>query len=256
MQLQRHHNDRPLISIITIVLNGDKYLEQTIQSVIYQSYKKIEYIVIDGASTDNSLKIINNYKSKIDCCLSEKDDGIADAMNKGIKLASGDYVMFLHADDYLWDRQCIALTIPLLKESIDLLICDIIFGKNNNRIKPRGFTFWFRFRDGINHQGLLCRKALFEELGIFDINLKITMDYEWLLRAYYNRCSIQYAPIIMACMRDTGISSKTDWPALKQRLDEDKISQYRHCHSFFMRQFYNVFWLTYMPFKYIKSKLM
>jgi glycosyltransferase involved in cell wall biosynthesis len=92
----------PKISIITVCFNAEKYIEQTIKSVLDQKNGDIEYIVIDGASTDKTLNIIRQYDSKITKWISEPDNGIADAMNKGIKLATGAYLLFLHADDYLF----------------------------------------------------------------------------------------------------------------------------------------------------------
>ena len=249
-------NFGPLISIITVVFNGEKYLEQTIQSVIKQSYKNIEYIVIDGASTDGSLEIINKYDDKIDCWLSEKDKGIADAMNKGISQASGEYILFLHSDDYLPNKQNIMSASQLLNDGSDLLICDILFGKDQTRVRPGGFSYRFRFRNRIPHQGLICRRVLFEKFGLFDNNLTISMDYEWLLRTYYGKSSITYNPIILSVMRDTGISSKKDWPSLRQRLHEEKKAQFRHCPSRLMKTVYCVFWLCYIPFRFMKAKLL
>jgi len=91
---------RPLISIVTVVYNGAKHLEQTILSVLKQSYPNVEYLIIDGGSTDGTLEIIRQYEEAIDYWISETDKGIYDAMNKGISLASGDYIVFLNADDW------------------------------------------------------------------------------------------------------------------------------------------------------------
>ena len=253
---RKSENVDPLISIITVVFNGEEFLEQTIQSVISQSYKNIEYIVIDGASTDGSLAIINQYDDDIDFWLSEKDKGIADAMNKGISQASGEYILFLHSDDYLPNKQNIMSANQLLRDRTDLLICDILFGKDQRRVRPGGFSYWFRFRNRIPHQGLICRRELFERFGLFDINLTISMDYEWLLRAYYGNSSITYNPIILSVMRDTGISSTKDWPGLRQRLYEEKTAQFRHCPSLLMKILYRAFWSCYIPFRYIKAKLL
>ncbi len=115
--------------MITISLNAEKYIEQTIQSVLSQAYKNTEYIIIDGGSTDQTLDIINKYRSQINTIVSEKDVGIADAMNKGVALASGDYVIFLHADDYFKDDFSIENAIECLGEATDILACGIQFSK-------------------------------------------------------------------------------------------------------------------------------
>ncbi len=101
---KKFYSHKPLMSIITVVFNGEKFLEQTIQSVINQTYKNIEYIIIDGGSTDGTLDIIKKYKDKIDYWASEKDEGIYDAMNKGIKVAKGKYLAFINADDWYEDN--------------------------------------------------------------------------------------------------------------------------------------------------------
>jgi glycosyltransferase involved in cell wall biosynthesis len=95
-----HERSEPLVSIITVVFNGERYLEETIKSVINQTYKNIEYIIIDGGSTDNTLNIIKKYEDKIDYWISEKDKGIYDAINKGIKLSRGELIGIINADDY------------------------------------------------------------------------------------------------------------------------------------------------------------
>src|SRR3990172_7180600 len=97
---RKSQEERPLISVITVVYNGAKYIEQTIQSVINQTYDNIEYIIVDGASTDNTLKIINKYEDRIDYWISEADSGLWNAMNKGVRLATGDILNFLNSDDF------------------------------------------------------------------------------------------------------------------------------------------------------------
>jgi glycosyltransferase involved in cell wall biosynthesis len=98
-------NKKPLITIITVVYNGEKHLEQTIKSVINQNYKNIEYIIIDGVSTDGTLDIIKKYEEYIDYWVSEPDEGIYDAMNKGIGLANGEFINFMNADDWFVDTK-------------------------------------------------------------------------------------------------------------------------------------------------------
>jgi len=175
----------PLISIITISLNAEKYLEQTIRSVLNQTYKNIEYIVVDGGSTDGTLGIIEKYKNAIDHIISEKDEGIADAMNKGATLAKGDYVVFLHADDYFVHDNAIEAVVEKMDKTADIVACNIQYGVRQSTCKPRGFNFWFNFKQGIYHQGIVCRRDLIEKLNGFDMQFSIAMDYDFFLRAYH-----------------------------------------------------------------------
>ena len=238
----------PLISIITITLNAEKYLEQTIQSVFNQTYKNIEYIIVDGGSTDGTLGIIEKYKNAIDRILSEKDEGIADAMNKGISLASGDYILFLHADDYLHHDSCLEESIKFLEVTTDILTCRIQFGKDMKIITTKSFNFWTNFK-GMAHQGILCRRSLIESLHGFDVKFRICMDYDLLLRAYQNGARLRKAPVVSSVMRDTGISSRQDWRDLKIRFDEEKRVHYKNCRSLSMKILYNLYWFLYLPYR-------
>jgi glycosyltransferase involved in cell wall biosynthesis len=132
MQTQNSEITKPCISIITVCFNAQQHIEQTIQSVIAQDYAHIEYIVIDGASTDNTLNIINKYKDSLDYFVSEPDTGISNAMNKGIKAATGDYVLFLHADDYLLSSTSIAEAVRRIlttSSHYDIYAFSILYGQ-------------------------------------------------------------------------------------------------------------------------------
>ena len=238
----------PLISIITISLNAEKYLEQTIQSVLNQTYKNIEYIIVDGGSTDRTLGIIEKHKNAIDHIISGKDEGIADAMNKGVSLASGDYILFLHADDYFHHDACLEETIKFLEVTTDILACSIQFGKDLKIIKQTGFNFWTNFK-GMPHQGILCRRSLIESLHGFDTQFKICMDYDLLLRAYQNGARLKKAPVVLSVMRDTGISSRRDWPSLNNRFDEERRVHHKNCKSFSMKILYMFYWFLYLPYR-------
>lgn len=238
----------PLISIITITLNAEIYLEQTIQSVLNQTYKNIEYIIVDGGSTDGTLGVIEKYKNAIAHIISEKDEGIADAMNKGVSLASGDYIIFLHADDYFHHDTCLEESIKFLEVTTDILACRIQFGKDQKIITPTGFNFWTNFK-GMPHQGILCRRSLIESLHGFDTQFKICMDYDLLLRAYQNGARLKKAPVVLSVMRDTGISSLRDWKNLRFRFAEEKRVHEKNCRSLLMGVLYKIYWLLYLPYR-------
>jgi glycosyltransferase involved in cell wall biosynthesis len=241
----------PLITVITIALNADKYIEQTIRSVLGQTYKNIEYILVDGGSTDRTVEIINKYKNNIAHFISEKDEGIADAMNKGLAMVTGDYFLFLHSDDYFYKEKSLENALEFMDQTTDILACNILFGKNFKTIKPRGFNLGFNFKVGISHQGALCRRSLIVKLNGFDKQFKICMDYDFFIRAYRKKAKLVKAPVTLAVMRDTGISSRTDWKSLKTRFNEEKIVHKKNCPSVIMKMVYEFYWFLYCPYRYI-----
>ncbi len=241
---------KPLVSVITISLNAEKFIEQTILSVLNQSYENIEYVVVDGDSTDRTVQIINKYRDRIDHFISEKDKGIADAMNKGVASAAGEYIIFLHADDYFYDKDSLAQALTYIVADIDILACNILYGKDLKKIKPRGFNFWFNFKQGVYHQGTICSRQLFDQLKGFDKSFIITMDYDFFLRSYQKGARLVKAPIVLSVMRDTGISSRKDWVSLKQRFSEEKKVHQKHCPSMALWALYKIYWALYMPYRF------
>jgi glycosyltransferase involved in cell wall biosynthesis len=244
--------DKPLLTVITVVYNGERHLEQTIQSVINQSYKNIEYIVIDGQSTDKTLQIIFKYEESIDYWLSEPDNGISDAMNKGVNLSTGDYIIFINSDDYFESRDSLELSTQGIIGS-DLILCDILYGSDLKKLLPRNFGFWLNFKLGFSHQSVLCSRRVFDCIGGFDTNLKIAMDYDFFLRAYRHGFKSNKANSLLSVMRDTGVSSKKDCPSLVKRLIEEKKIHEKNCNSKLLKRLYKVYWIFYMPYKKLIS---
>ena len=183
-------NELPLITVITVVLNGAKTLEETIQSVINQTYPNVEYIIIDGGSTDGTLNIIKNYEDYIDYWVSEKDEGIYDAMNKGIILAFGSWLGFLGSDDFFENN---ALTNYYISYRSNIE-CDIIYG--NSRVLFGNKVLYYRKSDYqidhikkdfiFFHPDSIANIKVYKELGMYDTNFKVAADYEFFLRAYFN----------------------------------------------------------------------
>jgi len=244
------HNE-PKISVITVVYNNRKYIEGCMKSVFEQSYKNIEYIVIDGASTDGTTEIVAKYRDSIDIFISERDNGIASAMNKGISNASGEYLMFLHADDYFYNEHSLAEAVKFLVTRPDILLCDILFGKDLKRKTSRGLDWKSNFKTGVWHQGSFCKKALFDKYGKFDEDIKITMDFDLFLRFYKNGINADKSSVVLTVMRDTGVSSQTDWKSLKTRfLDERKVMR-KNSSSLFHRFFIDCYFYSYIAYRKI-----
>ena len=243
------------ISIITICKNSEKYLEDTIKSVISQDCSDYELIIVDGASTDNTIGIIQRYENKISKWISEPDQGIADAMNKGINLATGDYLLFLHSDDYLLSNNILGKILDSINDA-KIQIFEIYFGSTDSLHikKPRGFNSWMWFKYGIYHQAALCHKSVFNDIGHFDTTFKIAMDYDFFLRAYNHGISISKNSFPISVMRDTGISSQLDWPSLRYRFYEERQVQKHNKPPMVLKVLRVFFWPTYIFYRKLRSR--
>lgn len=202
----------PLISIITINLNNASGLQQTIDSVCEQTFHDWEILVIDGGSTDNSLDIIQKYKSKIGYSLSEKDKGCYDAMNKGILEARGEYLMFLNSGDFLLHKNVLTETKDRIdNEGADIYYGDIEIPKGSGRqtVHYNNKTYLAYWRTGnINHQAALYKRTLFEELGMYNTNCKLAADNEFNLRAFMHGKRFLHIGFPMVYYDVNGQSSK------------------------------------------------
>ncbi len=239
------------ISIITITLNAERYIEQTITSVVNQTYSNREYIIVDGGSTDGTLGIIKKYESEIDNWISEPDNGIADAMNKGIDLATGDYILFLHSDDYLVNSSVLERASEYLGDRFDIFFFQVLHDINGqNQVSSNRSLGWLtNFKMGSCHQGQLCSRKLFQRIGKFDTSFKIDMDYDLILRAYRAGASCNSVNMPLAVMRLIGISSRTDWKSLRERFDEERRVHFKNCTTIWMRLLYIFYWMMYLPYR-------
>ena len=206
------------ISIITVSFNAADTISRTLASVRDQTYTNIEHVVIDGNSTDETLSIIKSYKH-VNQFISETDNGMYNALNKGIKLASGDYVGILNADDILHSNDVIETLVHHIKESQkDLYYGDIRFTstKNPNRTLRYYSSAKFhpsKFEKGYMpaHPSVYIKNSLFDELGLYKEDYEIAADYELLIRYLYtNKVSYQYIPLLMVDMQPGG-RSNTSW---------------------------------------------
>ena len=203
------------VSIITVCLNASKTIESTIASVLNQSYSNIQYIIIDGFSNDNSMNIINNYKNKISIIVSEPDNGLYDAINKGIAIANGDVVGILNADDIFFDNSTVENITKYFKDENTMsVIGDIAFlNEQKQIIRNYSSKFWspFLFRFGVMppHPSFYCRRDLFVKYGNYRTNFKIAADFELLLRLLkINKIPYQYMHKIIVLMKPGGLSTK------------------------------------------------
>ena len=184
-----------MISIITATFNSAKTLKDTIQSVLRQTNKDFEYLIIDGGSTDETIDIVKSYESEFSGRLkwvSEKDQGIYDAMNKGIKMASGDVVGILNSDDYFTSDDILQTVDNAFKShEIDAIYGDIHFIRDGNPQKcvryysSRMFRpFWLRFGFMPAHPSFYCKREVFEKAGLYSLDYKIGADYEMMVRLF------------------------------------------------------------------------
>lgn len=205
-----------IISIITVCYNAEKTIEKTITSVLNQDYNNIEYIIVDGNSTDKTMNIISNYRNKVDIIISENDNGIYDAINKGIKAASGEIIGILNADDILYNNHIITKIAEVFIESPELesVIGDIIFQDSFNK-KRRHYSSnqWsiHKFSSGYMppHPSFYCKKNNFNKFGFYNTSFKIAADYELLIRFLkVHNLSYKYVPLIFVKMSFGGVSTR------------------------------------------------
>ena len=173
----------PLFSIITVVYNGDKYLEKTIKSVLNQSHQNFEYIIIDGGSTDNSLKIIKKYEKRIDYWLSEKDKGIYDAFNKGMKVAKGKFLGFINSDD-IYTKNALRIISSYYSNNEHF---DFIFGSVKKHwgilhgYRPHKIKYSWGFYSS-HSTGFFIKRDVAEKVGFYNIKYKYHADYDYFYR--------------------------------------------------------------------------
>ena len=179
---------QPLVSIVTVCLNSGATIRDTLDSVRQQSYPEIEHIIIDGVSTDNTLQIVEEFSDSVSSVISEKDRGIYDAMNKGIKAATGDIVYFLNSDDSLCDSDVLTNVVSTFNNNpeIELLYGNAVVVTKDGQYQ-RKFN-WLTKRNLIYsylcHQVIFTKKSVFNEVGEFDLSYRIVSDFDWLLRVF------------------------------------------------------------------------
>lgn len=215
----------PLISIVTVVRNGEQFVGQTIRSVLSQSYRKVEYIVVDGGSTDRTVDIIKSHEAGISKWVSEPDGGIADAFNKGLSFSTGDYVLFLNADDALANSDVLeAVANTIAEKEFPVLLygdCDVLDRSTGEVLYRASIDVSVKelLRGHMIPQpSLFAGRSYFNKYGVFDLKFKIAMDYEWLLRGGLTE-RLVHVPILVTKVRNGGVSTHD-----RSRVVEEVIS--------------------------------
>lgn len=235
------------ISIITINYNNAEGLEKTILSVVSQSYKNIEYIVVDGGSEDDSKNVILKNEPYISCWVSEKDNGIYHAMNKGIKYSTGDYLLFLNSGDILMDNDVIGKMITYLDK-------DIVYGDLIQQISteeevycdfPDKIEFSYLFEKYLPHPSLFIKLDLFKKNGYYDEKYKIVADWAFYVKAI-GKCGATYrhAPLVISRYNMEGISSK---PENFIKIEEER--------RMFLKSEFDLYYQDYVEYRNLKNKM-
>lgn len=218
-------NDKILVSIITVCYNAVDTIEKTILSVLNQTYKNIEYIVVDGKSTDGTIDIIKKYEKNISKIISEADDGIYHAMNKATQNAHGDWIYFLNSGDLLFNNEIIQNVISFYSKDInasiiygDIIVYDHYICDTLKMYRPT--LFHVMTRGGINHQAMFARKELFNQPEPFYLNYRVFADYNWLLNSIFVcGAKLFYIEQPIAFYQNNGYSQKNLKKCFSERLE-------------------------------------
>ncbi|MBP5258232.1 MAG: glycosyltransferase [Prevotella sp.] len=207
----------PKISIITISFNSEKYIEETIKSVISQNYDNLEYIIIDGGSTDSTLSIVEKYKEFISKVISEPDRGISDAFNKGILNATGNVIGIINSDDIMLPGTLNALA-SAYEEDVDIyrMNIQIWMSETDEKFHERPSMSFplIDFSVHVAHQGTFVRSEAYRMYGMFDVGFRYCMDYDFLMRCYRRGAKMKYIDHDSALFR---IGGATSTPFSKKR---------------------------------------
>ena len=211
----------PKISVITVVFNGEDHIGRTIASVVDQTYDQVEYIIIDGKSTDNTLEVIAGYEG-VDLLVSEADRGLYDAMNKGMLAATGDYVWFLNSGDQIYSRDTVEKMVKGMEGMPDVIYGGTMIIDNDQneigdrRLKPPRELSWKSFRQGmvVCHQSLIVKRAL---APVYDLEYRLSSDFDWAIRALKGAGRTQNSNLILSRFLEGGLTEHNIRAGLKER---------------------------------------
>jgi glycosyltransferase involved in cell wall biosynthesis len=227
--------------------------------VATQKGASFEHIVIDGGSTDGSAQILRDGSDRLAYWISEPDSGIGDAMNKGLPKATGQWLLFLHADDELLGDDALSRVAAALRTTNARIAgFPILYGSSAEKrlLQPGGPGFLLHFKTTFYHQATFIRRDVFRDVGPYDTTLRIAMDYEFFLRAWLRGVPMTtFSEPIPSWMRDTGISSLPDWPSLKKRFAEERAIHRMHARSIAARVGYAIYWGLYLSYRRLRCFL-
>lgn len=222
---------KPLITVITVVYNGKTYLENTIKSILNQTYDNVEYIIVDGGSNDGSVDIIRNFENNIDYWVSERDLGLYDALNKGICLAQGEVIGHLHADDVFFSHDIIneIVTIFIDKQLKELFIySDTVYltkeGNKLCKVVPEAKPY---INIPFIHTSLFMTHQTCKKIGLYNLNYIIASDIDYVMRLLLAHIPFEICNIPICLMRDTGVSNTSYY---KGRYEYAKV-YHHHYHK-------------------------
>jgi glycosyltransferase involved in cell wall biosynthesis len=221
------------VTIITVALESESFIKDAIESVLSQTYPNIEYIIIDGGSRDGSIDIIDSYGDKISKFVSEPDEGIYDAMNKGISLATGDIIGFLNSDDFYENANVISTIASAFTDGVDAIYADLDYvsrsDKNKVERKWRSGNFDPKlFYSGWMppHPTFFVKTTIYKKYGGYDAALKYSADYELMLRlCLVNEISVKYIPEVLVKMRVGGYGNRSLRSRINANVEDRKAWQ-------------------------------
>jgi glycosyltransferase involved in cell wall biosynthesis len=225
-----------MISVVTINLNNKVGLEKTISSVISQTYKNVEYIIVDGGSTDGSLSVLERNSEKIDLCISEKDTGVYNAMNKAITKANGDYILFLNSGDYFSSADSLEKIFGYSIDSYDIIYGDM-FLETGEQLSSKiyqdklPFSYFFFHLESLPHPSTLIRRSLFQKVGLYNERFKIVSDWEFTIKALFlYQATYLHIPVAISVFNMSGVSSIPD--NSKMITEEKEITYQKYFKGF------------------------
>ena len=196
------------VSVVTICFNCESVIEKTIRSVVNQTYKRLEYVVIDGASKDKTMGVINRYRDKIDYISSEPDNGIYDAMNKGVLACTGDYIIFMNAGDCFYNETVLERFIPQISKDTVIAHGDIMSLHNKIKYISKPIPLYMMgTKMVVKHQATFTRSDYHKE-HLFDVSYRSSGDYNFFYKAYFHDAvKFQYVPLCVANYDISGTSN-------------------------------------------------
>lgn len=221
----------PLVSVITVCYNSSSTIAQTISSVLAQDYPNIEYIIVDGDSNDGTVDIIKSYENQIDKFISEKDDGIYEAMNKGIEMASGEIIGILNSDDLYYENTTISNVVHEMNEKhVDIIYGDLVYFRTKDESKivryyeGRDFSRTLVSKGWVPpHPTFFVKKEVYDKYGKFDTQFKLSADFDLIVRFLsFHGVSYYYLPSVLVKMRLGGESTNSIRNIISMNIDNMK----------------------------------